>query len=102
MSLRYLKNVASIKISPEICIGCGACLDVCPHRVIQLQDKKAYVADRDACMECGACSRNCPAGAISVNIGVGCAYAILMGMLTGSEPSCDCGCGPDTKKTSCC
>jgi ferredoxin len=62
-----------------------------------MQNKRAAVTDRDLCMECGACARNCEFGAISVNSGVGCAAAIINGMITGGEPSCDCG-----GATSCC
>jgi ferredoxin len=39
-------------------------------------------------MECGACAGNCPFGALEVHKGVGCAAAILYGLLTGEEPSC--------------
>jgi len=49
------------------------------------------MADRDACMECGACARNCPTGALSVKAGVGCAAAIIVGALRGTEPTCGCG-----------
>ena len=66
------------------------CRDVCPHRVFSMNDCKAYIKDRDACMECGACAKNCPTRAISVRSGVGCAFAVIRGMLTGTEPSCDC------------
>ena len=67
------------QISETLCIGCGMCVAVCPHRVFQLNNKKAEIIDRDACMECGACSRNCPVDAISVKTGVGCAAAGLLG-----------------------
>lgn len=33
---------------------------------------------------------NCPLNVIEVKPSVGCAYAIIMGWLTGREPSCDC------------
>jgi NAD-dependent dihydropyrimidine dehydrogenase PreA subunit len=56
-----------------------------------IRDKKAFVTDRDKCMECGACANNCEFGAIRVNSGVGCAAAIINGMITGGPPSCDCG-----------
>lgn len=92
MALRYLKDVASIRIDPEKCVGCGLCLAVCPHQVIDLRDGRAGVRDRDACMECGACKLNCPAEAIQVDVGVGCAYAIINGMIHGTEPECGC-CG---------
>ena len=89
--MKYLKNVSSLKFFAEKCTNCLACIDVCPHGVFQLKNKKVGVADKDLCMECGACALNCKCGAISVNSGVGCASGIINGMLTGGEPSCDCG-----------
>jgi hypothetical protein len=41
-------------------------------------------------MECGACSRNCPAGAIAVEAGVGCAAAVINGMLNRQNGACCC------------
>jgi hypothetical protein len=41
-------------------------------------------------MECGACAKNCRPGPITVAPGVGCAAAVILGWLTGGEPSCDC------------
>ncbi|MDA8325783.1 MAG: mercury methylation ferredoxin HgcB [Nitrospiraceae bacterium] len=98
--MRYLANTATLRISHEKCVGCGMCLEVCPHDVFRLEGRKAAISDPDACMECGACVNNCPAGALSVNRGVGCAAAIINGMLTGGEPSC--GCSPKDGKGSCC
>jgi NAD-dependent dihydropyrimidine dehydrogenase PreA subunit len=88
MALRYLKNVASIEIDAAKCSGCGLCLNVCPHRVLELRERKAVVADRDACMECGACKVNCPHQAVRVEAGVGCANAIIRGMIHGTAPTC--------------
>jgi len=98
----YLKDVVTLKIDAEKCTGCGFCLNVCPRGVIAVKDRKAFVAVKDACLECGACAKNCPAGAITVTAGVGCAAAIINGMLTGQKPSCDCGCGPKKNKSACC
>jgi NAD-dependent dihydropyrimidine dehydrogenase PreA subunit len=97
--MKYLSNVASLKLTLEKCTGCGVCLDVCPHNVLSLENKKAVILDADRCMECGACSMNCPFGALSVDKGVGCAAALINSMLTGGEPSC--GCSAD-KESSCC
>jgi len=101
----YLGNGASLAIDGELCLGCGDCLEVCPHEVIELEARPAggrrtpvaVVARRGDCMECGACATNCPAGAIAVKPGVGCVAAVINGKLRGTEPNCDCG-----DATSCC
>lgn len=36
----YLKNVATLRLSAEKCIGCGRCTEVCPHRVFSVNEKK--------------------------------------------------------------
>jgi len=105
---RYLKNVATLKLDAETCVGCGRCVQVCPHGVFRLENGAAVISDGNACMECGACALNCPARALSVRKGVGCAYAVLLGKLMGTEPSCgSSSCGgadePDgAKKSACC
>ena len=86
--MKYLKNVVTLQFDPEQCTNCGRCLEVCPHRVFQRQDGKVKINDRNACMECGACARNCTFGAISVEQGVGCAAAVIVGFFTGTEPTC--------------
>jgi len=53
-----------------------------------MKDGKAEITDKNGCMECGACSKNCHAEAITVKAGSGCALAVIMGWLTGREPSC--------------
>lgn len=101
--LRYLKNVVTLELDEEKCIGCGMCINVCPHAVFEMKEKKASIRDRDACMECGACVGNCPVNALKVRTGVGCASGILMGML-GKENDCSCGCGvsPEDNEQSTC
>lgn len=88
MRLSYLKNGETLALDEAACVGCGACVEVCPHGVFSLVGGKARVAGREYCMECGACARNCPASAISVKTGVGCAAAIIVGKLRGTAPSC--------------
>ncbi len=74
---RYLRNVATLELNPNACIGCGRCLEVCPHQVFSLEGKRAGIINFDACMECGACARNCPVDAIRVDAGVGCATGLI-------------------------
>ena len=95
MKHKYLKNVVTLRLHIDKCIGCGKCAEVCPHSVFCMNEKKAYIEDKDRCIECGACAKNCPANAISVDAGVGCAAAVIKGWLTGSEPTCDCSSGEE-------
>ena len=107
--LRYLENVVTLRFNKDRCIGCGMCVEVCPHAVFALNKTKAEEIDHNACMECGACAVNCPTEAITVESGVGCAAAVIKGALSGQAPSCGCdegrGAGDsccDSKKSSCC
>lgn len=86
----YLKNVVSLRAQPERCLGCGLCLEVCPHGVLALADQRVRVVDRDACMECGACVTNCPGGALYVEAGVGCAQAVINAALGRTGDACCC------------
>ena len=90
MKHKYLSDVSTLSLSPEKCVGCEKCTEVCPHGVFTIENGNAAVFDKNSCMECGACAKNCPVGAISVNVGVGCAHTVIIGWLTGGEPSCDC------------
>ena len=90
MKHEYLKDVATLRLSADKCVGCGRCAEVCPHEVFIVEDGKAALLDKNACIECGACAKNCPAEAISVETGVGCADAFIRGWIKGSKPGCDC------------
>ena len=93
MTLTYLKNVTTLSLNAEKCIGCGKCTEVCPHGVFDVTEKKARIAKKDLCIECGACAMNCPVEAIRVETGVGCAAAVIKSWISGGEPSCDCSSG---------
>lgn len=86
--MKYLSRDISLRLDVSRCIGCGMCEIVCPHGVFAVENKKATIPGRDACMECGACARNCPANAIAVASGVGCAAAIIAGLITGKQTCC--------------
>ena len=90
MELKYLEDVVTLRLDSERCNGCGMCLEVCPHGVFKMENRKTKIVDKDLCMECGACSRNCPTGALTVRAGVGCAAALIYGKLRGTEPTCGC------------
>ena len=73
------------KIDPEVCTGCGACIEVCPRNIIELlpYTQKAIVkckntnvarvarsACSSACIGCKKCERTCQHDAIHVVDGV--------------------------------
>jgi len=85
----YLKNVVTLELDIDKCIGCGFCATVCPHRVFEIKQHRAVIVDVDACMECGACSLNCSVEAIKVRSGVGCAVAVFKWILKGGQAKRD-------------
>ena len=104
--MTYMKNVTTLEYNRDLCSGCGFCTTVCPHEVFKMDNRKAAIVAKDNCMECGACMMNCPTGAIAVDKGVGCAYAVIVSKLRGSEEiSCDCGggeCEEESSSGGCC
>jgi len=109
--MTYIRNGETLVLDREKCSGCGRCVDVCPHAVLEMADRKAKIMDRQACMECGACANNCETGAITVKAGVGCAAAVIQGVIRGTSPQCGkaaqkCGgaaqkCGKAAQKCGC-
>lgn len=53
----------SFAVEPDICIGCGICVQTCPVDAIELQDGKAWI-DPEICIACGLCASACPVDAI--------------------------------------
>ncbi len=99
--MTYLRNGETLRLDSARCRGCGRCVDVCPHEVLALEEGRAVIRHSASCMECGACMRNCESGAITVKAGVGCAAAVISGMLRGTPAECSCG-GPQAPKGGCC
>lgn len=53
-----------MKVDRETCVGCGACVGMCPVNAISIVDDKASI-DPDVCISCGSCMGACPVNAIS-------------------------------------
>ena len=57
-------------IDPDLCNGCGICVDSCPMDVIRINEEndKAIVKYRSDCMACNFCELDCPAKAITISL----------------------------------
>jgi len=60
-----LSKSKRLQIFPQICQGCGACIETCPNEALTIIDQKAVV-DNTRCLVCGYCGPNCPVLAIRV------------------------------------
>ncbi len=53
-------------IDQETCTGCGACLSICPDRILAADTSGKALVNGDSCMQCGHCYAVCPVAAVSV------------------------------------
>jgi thioredoxin reductase (NADPH) len=51
-------------INDDRCIGCEACIDVCPTEVLDLVDHKVRVSRFTDCVQCEQCANACPTQAL--------------------------------------
>ena len=54
-------------VDTDLCTGCGACADACPHQAASLREGVARI-DPSLCRGCGLCVGSCPSGAISLEM----------------------------------
>ena len=54
------KELVTYSIDPELCKGCGKCINVCINNAISGQKKQAHSIDQELCLKCAACYDVCP------------------------------------------
>jgi len=64
----YLQAEGKVsEIRKERCSGCGLCVEICPYKAIELNEKeKVAVINEALCKGCGACVSSCRANAIDL------------------------------------
>ncbi len=53
------------EIDQEVCISCGACVEVCRFEVLKLRRSGVEACGIGRCIVCGACAVVCPSGALT-------------------------------------
>ena len=61
-----LSGEVQLSFDPSRCIGCGFCMQACPHSAHRAGQDGPHVLDRSRCTACGACAEQCYAGALEV------------------------------------
>jgi uncharacterized protein (DUF362 family)/NAD-dependent dihydropyrimidine dehydrogenase PreA subunit len=59
----HSRTIVRPQVDPEICTGCGACVDQCPVSALSMGDRMPEV-DADTCITCFCCQEICPEKAI--------------------------------------
>jgi len=74
-------------VIPELCDGCGLCLEVCPFSAIELTNGKIEISPFRCSSRCGACIPECPKGAIDFrNATRKQIFSTIKGIMAGKKP----------------
>ncbi len=62
-ALRQLRLLVHA-INDDRCVGCEACVEVCPTRVLEMEGSRVAVRRYDDCVQCEKCAQVCPTRAL--------------------------------------
>ncbi len=62
------KEAAVISVNPDLCTGCGTCVNICSDSSLMIENNIATKSDSAVfgCIGCGHCMAVCPNGAIEI------------------------------------
>jgi NAD-dependent dihydropyrimidine dehydrogenase PreA subunit len=66
ISKEEIESMYKVTVDNGKCDGDGACADVCPQNVFEIQNNKAVPVNMADCINCEACVEGCPQKAITV------------------------------------
>ncbi len=55
MKFKKRKEVKSLTVLSDNCVGCGKCVKKCKMEVFAMEKKRAKVVNFDNCVGCGKC-----------------------------------------------
>ncbi|MCX5896260.1 MAG: 4Fe-4S binding protein [Proteobacteria bacterium] len=79
-----------MRVNREECVGCGACVNLCPRLAIRFIDDRSYI-DQQSCVECGTCRAACGVDAIYAD----CRFPDIIVFNFPSNPFAEINSGPE-------
>ena len=61
----YMNKI--VLIDEDKCIGCMACVEICPNKILYIKDNVCKVIDENKCDKSRGCQNVCPTGAIIIH-----------------------------------
>jgi uncharacterized protein (DUF362 family)/Pyruvate/2-oxoacid:ferredoxin oxidoreductase delta subunit len=61
----HSRTIVRPQVAPELCTGCGTCIDQCPVSALSMEDHFPHV-DADTCITCFCCQEICPEKAMTL------------------------------------
>lgn len=57
-----------VKINESLCVGCGACVELCAKKILYIDEKSGIckVTDESKCDRLRGCQKICPVDAIKI------------------------------------
>ncbi|MGA7878249.1 MAG: 4Fe-4S binding protein, partial [Desulfoferrobacter sp.] len=62
----HQRTVLRPQADPELCTGCGTCVDQCAVSALSMGSDDLPIVDADSCITCFCCQEMCPEKAITL------------------------------------